>query len=141
MNKQIGFTLIELMITVAIIAILASIALPAYEDYVIRGRIPEATSGLSSARVQMEQWYMDNRTYAGAPFCAGTVSGRFFDLALTGGSSCDQNGYSLTATGKGAMAGFSYTVDQSNAQSSTVTGFARFSGNASCWVTRTGGQC
>lgn len=138
MKKQSGFTLIELMIVVAIIAILAAVALPSYTDYVIRGRIPEATSGLAGARVRMEQWFMDNRTYAGGPFCGQTISGKFFDLTA---DNCSAAGYLLKATGKNEMSGFEYTVDQSNAQTSTVTGFAHFSGNATCWVIKTGGQC
>lgn len=136
-NSQ-GFTLIELMIVVAIVAILASVALPAYDNYIKRGRIPEATSSLSSGRVQMEQYFQDNRTYANAPLCTATSSGKFFD---TLGSNCTGTGYTLTATGKGGMAGFRYSVDQSNTQSSTVTGVSNWTGNASCWVTRTGGGC
>jgi len=58
-----GFTLIELMIVVAIAAILASVVLPMYRTYVQRGRIIDATSRLSDFRVRMEQYYMDNRTY------------------------------------------------------------------------------
>jgi type IV pilus assembly protein PilE len=51
-----GFTLIELMITVAVIAILSAVALPSYREYVIRGNVPEATSRLATKQVQMEQF-------------------------------------------------------------------------------------
>ncbi|HTS84956.1 MAG TPA: prepilin-type N-terminal cleavage/methylation domain-containing protein, partial [Usitatibacter sp.] len=57
-----GFTLIEVMIVVAIIAILAAIAVPSYQDYVTRGRIIEATGGLGDARNKMEQYFQDNRS-------------------------------------------------------------------------------
>lgn len=57
-----GFTLIEVMIAVAVVAILAAPALPSYRDYVTRGNIPEATSRLLTKQVQMEQWFQDNRT-------------------------------------------------------------------------------
>ena len=68
-----GFTLIELMFTVAIMAILAAIALPSYSDYVRRGRLTETLSAMAGMRVKMEQFFQDNRTYAGAG-AAGTVA-------------------------------------------------------------------
>src|SRR5437763_3189016 len=56
-----GFTLLELMIVVAIVAVLASIALPNYSDYVKRGKIMEATTGLSDFRQRYEQYFLDTR--------------------------------------------------------------------------------
>ena len=61
--SQGGFTLIEVMIVVAIVAILAAVALPAYGDYVRRGQLPEAFSGMADLRVKLEQYYQDNRSY------------------------------------------------------------------------------
>ena len=79
MRSNSGFTLIEVMITVAIIAILAAIAVPSYNEYVQRARITEATSALSDMRNKMEQYFQDNRTWTpGAgitpPCNAGTVA-------------------------------------------------------------------
>ncbi len=144
MKRQTGFTLIEVMITVAIVAILASVALPAYQQYVMRGRIPEATSQLAAKRVQMEQWYQDNRTYVGAP--AGNLddtSSQFFDFSAADGGTETRtaSAYTLTARGKAAMTGFVYTINQANVRSTTITGVNGWTGNANCWVTKKGGVC
>ena len=63
MRSNSGFTLIEVMITVAIVAILAAIAVPSYNEYVQRARITEATSALADMRNKMEQYFQDNRTW------------------------------------------------------------------------------
>lgn len=149
MKKQSGFTLIELMIAVAIVAILASVALPSYQQYLVRGRIPEATSQLAAKRVQMEQWFQDNRTYAvTAPATnAGsldTTSSQYFDFSALDNGGADTrtgSGYTLFARGKGPMTGFTYTINQANVRSTTVSGVSGWTGNANCWVTRKGGQC
>lgn len=129
-QAQRGFTLIELMVTVAIVAILASIAYPAYQDYVRRGYIPEATSGLGEGRIAMEQWFQDNRTYVGAA-CPGNTQRFTF--------ACNQTAttFTITATGQGVMAGFSYTIDQDNTRTSTTP----WGNSSNCWVTKKGGQC
>jgi prepilin-type N-terminal cleavage/methylation domain-containing protein len=96
-----GFTLIEVMIVVAIIGALAAIAMPMYNDYVIKSRVNEAVAGLSDLRVKMEQFFQDSRTYVGA-CAAGTVTElpantKFFDFAC---SNLAATTYTITATGK-----------------------------------------
>jgi type IV pilus assembly protein PilE len=131
-----GFTLIELMVVVAIIAILGAIALPSYRNYVMRGRIPEATSGLATLQVKMEQSYQDNQTYENT---ACSNAGRYFTFSCKLTSTT----YLLSATGIGPMTGFIYTIDQDNTPSSTVTGVSGWSSPSpnNCWVTSPGGSC
>lgn len=132
MNLHRGFTLIELMIVVAVIAILASVAFPAYTDYVIRGKLTEATSGLSDGRVKMEQYFPDNRTYVGGPCPAATQN---FSFTCTNLSATT---YTITATGITAnVAGFSYTINESNLKTSTTL----WGNGATCWITRKGDSC
>jgi type IV pilus assembly protein PilE len=136
-----GFTLIELMIVVAVVAILAAIALPSYSDYVTRSRIPDATSNLSAKRVQLEQWFQDNHTYAGFANCAATdtTSSNYFDFTCSVVGTATV--FTLQAAGKGPMAGFTYTIDQSNTKQTTAVpaGWSLPAGN--CWVTSKGGAC
>jgi type IV pilus assembly protein PilE len=151
-----GFTLIEIMITVAIIGILASIALPAYGNYVTRGKIPDATSNLASKRVLMEQFFQDNHTYVAAPACdTDTTSSKYFTfscviapgVAPTVGA---PNVYTIAAVGNnpGTMAGFTYTIDQSNIKASVIASpakdlwiFDMSTNPPTCWIINTGGQC
>ena len=62
MNRQDGFTLIELMIVVAIIAILAAIALPAYQDYLARSQVAESLSLSRGAQLAVAEYYSENGT-------------------------------------------------------------------------------
>lgn len=138
-----GFTLIELMMTVAVAAILASVAIPVYRDYVMRSRIIDATSKLSDFRVRMEQYFMDNRTYADAGNCGvpnpPDTGDAAFTIACAGASA---TGYTVTASGKGSkgMSDFAYTIVASGAKETTGLP-AGWTDTAGCWVTRKDGSC
>ncbi|HEY2463524.1 MAG TPA: type IV pilin protein [Steroidobacteraceae bacterium] len=140
-----GFTLIELMITVAIVAILAAIAYPNYRDYVIRGQLVDATQGLSAVYANMERFFQDNRSFqaVGAfnpPCAAAPIPAGKFSITCT---SADVNHFIATAVGTaGTNAdGFTFTVDQDNTQKTTVAPPApsSFKGCTTAWVTKTGG--
>jgi type IV pilus assembly protein PilE len=132
-RAQAGFSLIELMIVVAVIVVLASIAIPSYGDYVRRGRVAEATSALSDARVKLEQFFLDNRTYVGFATCPTSTT--FFQYSC---SPLTAAAYTLTATGQNTMANFTYSLNQANTKTST-TPWA--SGAQNCWIRSSGSTC
>lgn len=135
-----GFTLIELMIVVAIIGFLLTIAVPSYQDYVRRGKIGEATSELAAFRARQEQFFQDNRTYvSAAPTCGGALPvGKYFDYACAGTA----NTYTGTATGIAAqgMNGFTFTINQNNVRQTTA--FPGASGlPKACWTYKRDESC
>ncbi|WP_105187894.1 pilin [Pseudoalteromonas sp. T1lg48] len=90
-NKQQGFTLIELMIVVAIIGILAAIALPAYQDYTIRAQVSEGVVQASGAKATISENFASNV----AARCAGVSVGvQVGDTTIT----CDDTNGVVTAT-------------------------------------------
>ncbi len=66
MSRPRGFTLIELVIVIAIVAILVAIAVPAYQDYVLRGRRTEAMTGINDLQLRQEQFRTNNPTFSAA---------------------------------------------------------------------------
>jgi len=64
-TKSTGFTLIELMVTVAILGILASIAIPAYNGYINTAKMTEAENSLAALRLAEEEYFLENNTYFG----------------------------------------------------------------------------
>lgn len=142
MKAQQGMTLIELMVVVAIVAILASIAVPTYRDYVTRSRLAEPTSTIAAQRVRMEQFYQDMRTYTGA--CqAGTVAPKPVDTNMwryTCNIGADGQSYSVQADGIAGMAGWQFLVDQNNNRTTPLspTGWGA---PKNCWIRAKGGQC
>jgi len=140
LKPQHGFTLIELMVVVAIVGILAGLAIPAYSDYVLRGKIPEATTALSTKRVKLEQWFLDNRSYATSTECTADNSGANFNISCT---NLAANTYTVQAVGKKALTGYTYTIDQSGAKTTTIVAPApeAWLAATNCWVTRKGGVC
>jgi type IV pilus assembly protein PilE len=146
MRHNSGFTLIEVMITVLIVAVLASIAVPSYNEYVQRARITEATSNLADMRNKMERYYQDNRSWTPgggitAPCNANTVA----PLPPAGNFTfaCDQlgpNTYRVIATGNASMANFRYSINQFN-QRVTMNLPAGWNNQGCGWVLKKDGSC
>lgn len=140
LKPQFGFTLIELMITVAIVAILTTIAYPSYTDYLRRGQVQEAPGNLSDYRTRMEQYYQDNRSYDSGGSCGVALpaapGAKYFTYTCATANSGQS--YTATATGAGGLVvGLAYTIDQLNNQGTTCTGCAwNFSGVQPTWVVR-----
>jgi type IV pilus assembly protein PilE len=147
-----GFTLIEVLITVAVVAILAAVALPNYTDYVTRSKLVEATSSLTDMRVRLEQYFLDSRQYptscvapAAGPAPAGEIylpaSSKYFTVTCALAATT----YTVTATGNAAqaMGGFVYTVDQANNRKTTSlpSGWSGAGASSTCWISRKNGDC
>ena len=110
-KQSAGFTLIELMITVAIVGILAAIALPSYNQYIARGKRAEARVALLQAEGWLERFYTENNTYTTAANTNATFNTRFSSVPSTGAANYSITlavttaSYTITTAPLGSMAG------------------------------------
>jgi type IV pilus assembly protein PilA len=97
-NLEKGFTLIELMIVVAIIGVLAAVAIPAYQDYLGRAQVSEAVSLMGGAKAPISEYIADRGSLPGdITEAVGTTAGKYTNgIALTGNATV----MTLTATMK-----------------------------------------
>ncbi len=132
-KKQKGFTLIELMITVAIAGTLSTLAYSSYRDQIIRSEIVGGITSLSSYRVKMEQYFQDNRTYDGGCALASGFNTSKFTMSC---STPDAETYTLTATSDN----FVFTLDQANNKKTTAVP-SGWTQTDDCWVVNKTGSC
>jgi len=105
-EKSRGFTLTELMFTVAIVIILAALAIPNYRGHVLRTNRTDATAALMRIAAEQEKFYLQNNTYTNDLGAAGLNVGgasasKNYALAV---ANADLQGYDATATAKGSQA-------------------------------------
>jgi len=142
-NGRQGFSLLETMIIVAIVAVLATIALPSYAVYVKRARILEAVADLSNAHARMEEYFLDQRSYvdeSGLCGIAAPTAGAADAFVLTCAATATTFTYTATGSAGKGMDGFAYTIDHRGARAtlSLPPGWSR---TADCWTTRADGTC
>ncbi|WP_374354295.1 type IV pilin protein [Chitinimonas sp.] len=147
MRRTKGFTLIELMIVIAVIGILAKIALDQYGAYVLRGKVTEAFTQLSDIRIKMEQLYVDRRGNYGAvntdcdASVIPTTGIKYFSYTCKI-DAADPQKFTITAksVGNGGMGpadSYQFTINEADLKRTTA-----FVGNSAvplnCWVSSKG---
>jgi type IV pilus assembly protein PilE len=117
LRRRGGFTLVELMIALAVAAILASVAIPAYRQHVMKSRRADGRAALMALAQAMERFYTERGTFAGATLGSSGIYGSsstegYYTLSITAQTAA---GYTITAAPAGAQTGdacATYTYDQ-----------------------------
>ena len=124
-RRQQGFTLIELMIVVAIIGILAAIAIPAYQDYTIRSQIAEGLQLVGSAKISASEYFQDKGSFATTNTMAGlaapaTIKGNYVTSVELGAGGAIQVTFGNDANAKISGAVLTFTPTENDGSISWV---------------------
>ncbi len=110
MRRMSGFTLIELMITLAVVAILAAVAFPSYQDHLRKGRRASAEAFIMEIANRQQQYLLDARTYAVDPGALTTLTmtvpsevSQYYGIAVTAGATTSPPSYKITAKPTGGQ--------------------------------------
>ena len=105
-NKTSGFTLIEVMIVIAILAIVSAVAIPAYTGYMTTARMTEAKNNIAALRLAEEEYFLENNDY--------------FYKEGTNAQLSTASGGLWTATGSEGVVNFTYTISDSGGNSYSI---------------------
>lgn len=137
-NKQNGFTLIELMVTVAILGILAAYVIPNYRNHIAAAKFVEGQSTLNVARNSAEQFFQDNRSYTG--MCTGNTPASTTNFSYTCVSDASSYLFTASANAGSGVDGWAFTIDQNNSQATSGVP-AGVTAPIGCWAKKTNGHC
>jgi type IV pilus assembly protein PilA len=136
-SMQKGFTLIELMIVVAIIAILAAIAIPAYQDYIVRSQVSEAATLASGAETAVAEYYQNKGTAPTTNALAGIAGAASIGGSYVATVTIGAGGIITSAMGSGTGTGFGSKASTKVA-TQTVVFSPTFSTGSVAWACKAG---
>lgn len=127
-----GFTLIEMMIAVAIVGILSVVAFSAYNKYIYNSKFIEATSVLTNVKNKAEQYFQDNNSYTN--LCSASSITSAISSTNNFSYTCVSNSdtFTFSANGTKTMSGFTFTINQNSEKKTTAVKSGYNAGN--CWI-------